>query len=351
MADTTPFSSRPETATRFGCCQARALWPHRNAAPVQLTLGPLSFYGLSFGSGSRGSSTLFAGGALRRGELVRYDPDTGQVSPYLFGISAGDLAFSRDGQWVAYVSYPDETLWRCRIDGSDRQQLTTGVSAVLPQWSPDGKNIAYVKSELGRPSKIAIIPMNGGNAEEADQEEWNEVDANWSPDGTRMIFGTYDGHAGMEGSEIRELDLRTHKVTPIPGSKGLYSPRWSPDGRYLAALSVDTHRLMLLDYQRQIWTPWITAHDVNTTSLAYPVWSRDSRFLYCGSLILSGVNDVEEWRARPELRVAEKILNLHDEPRYLGRWDAWSTVGPDGAVYFTRDRSSSEIYALHLSEK
>ena len=101
-------------------------------------------------------------GVLKHGELVRYDPGTRQVSPYLSGISAGDLAFSRDGQWIAYITYPDEILWRCRIDGSDRQQLTTRGSATLPVWSPDGKSIAYMKSELGKPTKIAIISMNGG---------------------------------------------------------------------------------------------------------------------------------------------------------------------------------------------
>ncbi len=326
--------------------ETRSLWLHRSPTPGQLTHGPLSFNGLSFGPGSR---TLFAVGVLKRGELVRYDPGTRQVSPYLSGISAGDLAFSRDGQWIAYITYPDETLWRCRIDGSDRQQLTATGSASMPQWSPDGRSIAYMKSELGKPTKIAIISMNGGNAEEADQEDWNEGDANWSPDGTRMIF--YVRTSDLGSGEIREWDLRTHKVTPIPGSKGLYSPRWSPDGRYLAALPLDTRRIMLFDFKKQLWTTWITAQDVNTESLGYPVWSRDGRFLYFGSNMSRDVAEVEEWRTRPGQHVAEKILNLHDEPRYVGRWSVWSTVGPDGAVYFARDRSSNEIYALRLSEK
>ena len=83
---------------------------------------------------------LIAAGTMQRGELVRYDPSTRQVSPYLSGISAGDLAFSRDGRWIAYITYPDETLWRCRIDGSDRQQLTTTGSSVLPQWFLEWQN-------------------------------------------------------------------------------------------------------------------------------------------------------------------------------------------------------------------
>jgi Tol biopolymer transport system component/DNA-binding winged helix-turn-helix (wHTH) protein len=329
----------PETSSR---------WSHRNSTPVQLTRGPINFYSLSFDPGGR---TLFAVGTMRRGELVRYDPGTHQVSPYLSGVSAGILAFSRDAQWIAYVTYPDLILWRCRIDGSDRQQLTTTGGAFLPQWSPDGRKIAFVKGEFGKPARITIIPMDGGKEEEAtDQKELNENDANWSPDGTRMIYGICS--IAVPGScEIRELDLRTRKITSIPGSKGLYSPRWSPDGRYLAALSEDSHRLMLFDFEKQLWTTWITAEDVNTVSVAYPVWSRDGRYLYFGSLASRGAGDMGEWRMRPGQHLAERILDLHYETRFQGPGNFWSTVGPDGGVYFTRDRSSTEIYALHLGEK
>ena len=45
---------------------------------------------------------------------------SGKFLPYLGGISACYVDFSRDGQWIAYVSYPEGTLWRSRIDGSDK---------------------------------------------------------------------------------------------------------------------------------------------------------------------------------------------------------------------------------------
>jgi Tol biopolymer transport system component/DNA-binding winged helix-turn-helix (wHTH) protein len=331
----------PENVNIWVMPETRRLWSRRSATPVQLTQGPPSFFYPTFGLSNQ---TLFAVGETNLGELVRYDPDKNQVAPYLSGISAGEVAFSPDGQWIAYVTYPDDILWRCRVDGSDRQRLSTSGRATSPQWSPDSRSIAYTKRESGRPGKITIIPATGGNTEEADPERWNEYDANWSPDGTRMIFGTdpfvNDG-MGQSETHIREVDLRTHRVTPIPGSKGLWSTRWSPDGRYLAALSGEMQRLMLFDFKRQLWTTWMTAQDVNARYLRSPVWSRDSRFLYFDS-------SAGEWRTRPGQHVAEKIMDLQDrdEPRY-----EWSTVGPDGAVYFTRDRSSREIYALHLSEK
>jgi hypothetical protein len=68
---------------------------------------------------------------------VRYDPKSKQFAPFLAGISAGELDFSRDGKWITYVSYPEQALWRSRVDGSDRLQLTyPPVLASLPHWSP-----------------------------------------------------------------------------------------------------------------------------------------------------------------------------------------------------------------------
>jgi hypothetical protein len=91
------------------------------ANPVRLTNGPISYS--SFAASPDGKQ-IFAVGAQRRGELVRYDPKTREFLPYLGGISAADPTFSHDGKWMAYMSYPEHTLWRSRSDGSDRVQLT-----------------------------------------------------------------------------------------------------------------------------------------------------------------------------------------------------------------------------------
>lgn len=85
--------------------------------PVRLTSGPVSYDSFTAG---RDGKQIFAIGEQRRGELVHYDPKAHEFLPYLGGISAYDPTFSRDGKWVAYVSYPEHTLWRSRVDGSDR---------------------------------------------------------------------------------------------------------------------------------------------------------------------------------------------------------------------------------------
>ena len=73
-------------------------------------------------------------------------------------------------------------------------------------------------------------------------------DLGWSPDGTSLIF-----HSGMADflsvtpRSIHLLDVKTRQVSTISGSEGLYSPRWSPDGRYIAALRVGPEILVIFD--------------------------------------------------------------------------------------------------------
>ncbi len=121
--------------------ESAGFFQRRSSTPFQLTSGPLSFGALA---PSPDGKKLFVAGRQGRGELVRYDARSHQFVEFLSGISAGELDFSRDGKRVTYVSYPDYSLWRSRVDGSDPLQLTfPPMSAGLPRWSPDGTQIAF----------------------------------------------------------------------------------------------------------------------------------------------------------------------------------------------------------------
>jgi Tol biopolymer transport system component len=204
------------------------------SAPFQLTTGPMS---LGFPVPSPDGRRLFAEGRLSRGELVRYDSKSRQFAPFLSGISAGELDFSRDGKLVAYVSYPERTLWRSRVDGSEGLQLTCApVAAFLPRWSPDSTQIAYVDAQKGRSWKIFLISENGGTPEEVLSEKEYQIDPTWSPDGKQITIGGAP-LASSGKIVLRIVDLNSRQISTIPGSENLYSPRWSPEGRHLAALS------------------------------------------------------------------------------------------------------------------
>jgi hypothetical protein len=120
---------------------------------------------------------IFAVGAQRRSELVRYDPKTHDFLPYLGGISAADPTYSRDGKWMVYMSYPEHTLWRSRSDGSDRLQLAYSPVVVLyPRISPDGTKVAFSDAN----NTLYIVSMKGGTPQKTCGEWWrSRLVARW----------------------------------------------------------------------------------------------------------------------------------------------------------------------------
>jgi len=157
--------------------------------------------------------------------------------------------FSSDGQWVVYVSYPELTLWRARVDGSEKTQLTFWpLYASLQRWSPDGKQIAFIGTEAGKAWKIYLVSPQGGTPQELRPEDREENDASWSPDSNRIAYGRRSYGLDLGGLDIEIFDRTTHQASVIPGSHGLFSPRWSPAGQHLAALSTDSRSLMLYDF-------------------------------------------------------------------------------------------------------
>jgi len=312
----------------------------RASEPVQLTTGPLWYTDpVAAPDGNR----IFANGQLLQGELVRYDSSSRSFVPYLSGVSAGEADFSPDGQWIVYVSYPELTLWRARADGTQRMQLTYWpVYATLPRWSPDGKQIAFVGLQENKPWKIFVVSPEGGATQELLPQDQQESDVTWSPDGTQVAFGRPSYGSDLGDLEIQVCDVSTRRASAVPGSKGLFSPRWSPDGRFLAALSSDSKKLMRFDFASGHWTEWLVADD---GTVGYPVWARDSKSIYVERF----------YAAKPSMHTLKlgetkstPFLSWNSLHRFGGLWGTWSGVAPDGSVLTVRDASSHEIYALEL---
>jgi eukaryotic-like serine/threonine-protein kinase len=306
--------------------------------PVQVTTGPIDF---SKPLPSRDGKKLFAIGDLRRGELVRYDGKSGQVVPFMQGVSVEHLDFSRDGEWVTYVSYPEATLWRSKVDGTDRLQLTSApMQAALPRWSPDRRQVAFAAAAPGQPWKIYVIPADGGTAQQLMPELRTEIDATWSPDGNQMAIGfslAETGSSNMRGIHIH--DLRTKQTSMLPGSENLFSPRWSPDGRYISATSMDNEGLMLFDLATKRWEALARAHVV------YPSWSRDGKHVYFGTSIKG---DTAVMRVRVRDRQIEQVADLKNIKVANGVFGPWVGLTTDGSPLVLRYIGTQEIYALDL---
>jgi Tol biopolymer transport system component len=332
--------SRPANVTTLWAMAepTNRLYRKPSPTPVQLTGGPMSF-GMANSDPNR-SGKVWALGVQPGGEFVKYDSASRRLVPLLTGVSGTDLDFSRDGRWVAYVAIPQGTLWRCRTDGSDCLELTSASQHVaLPRWSPDGQKIAVMAVEKGKTWKILLVPATGGVAQQVIAGDRNQVDANWSPDGTRIVFGD---EWSANNPAIRILDLKTGGTSLISGSEGLFSPRWSPDGRYVAALSIDFTRLMIFDFQAKNWSPWLIEP---AGAVSYPSWSADSNYLYFEDLVTGkdSIRRIKVGQDKPE-----SVFLLENLERYPGPLGLWNGRTPDGAQVFVRDRSTQEVYGLDL---
>ena len=318
--------------------ERKSMASRASTLPLQVTAGPLAFSTPI----STDSGRLFVIGRQRRFDLVRYAGKSQQFSNYLPGISAGEAEISRDGQWITYVAHPEHTLWRSKLNGSSRIQLTfTPLEAHLPRWSPDGTRIAFMGFRPGRPWKIFVVSTQGGTPQELTSEGRNEGDPTWTPHGDSIIFGAMPWleYGTSSRSSIRIVDLQTSSVSDVTGSDGLFSPRCSPDGRYIAALSADSTRLMLYDFKTRKWSQ--LAQDL----FAFENWSLDGKYLYAESYIDKSDDFVRVNIADGKV---ERLFSLKQVPRGFDPWESWVGLGPDNTPLLMRDKSTQEIYRLDL---
>ncbi|HEV2500217.1 MAG TPA: hypothetical protein VGY31_11620 [Terriglobia bacterium] len=307
--------------------------------PVRLTSGPLNY---RCPLPSRDGKEVFVLGEDSRGELMRYDPKSREFIDFMNGISAAEADFSRDGQWVTYVRYPDYTLWRARSDGRDALQLTfPPLQAREPHWSPDGRQIAFQGISSGPKFKIDLVSSSGGLIREAVPGRGEESVATWSPDGQSLFYGEPLYRHDVSQMFIHRLDLKTGKTFEIPGSAGMWTARLSPDGRYIAALDAtpiaDSQRLFIIETAtgRRILT--ITMPEL----INEPTWSRDERFVYFAT-----VNTPVP--ALYRVRVRDKKLELITSLKGFPVAGLWTGVAPDGSPLLLRDISTEEIYAVRV---
>jgi len=327
---------REGTANVWALREDRGLFRRTHNEPVQLTSGPMN---IGQPVPSRDGKKLFVLGWQPRAELVRYDARSGLFAPYLSGISAVGLDFSRDGEWVVYNDYADGTMWRSKVDGTQKLQLTfPPMQASLPRWSPDGKQIAFFGHSPGEPWQIYAVPAAGGSPELIYRGA-NLADPNWSPDGKSLVFSVSPGIflSSNQGSALYVLDMKTRNASKLAGSDGLFSPRWSPNGRYVAAMTLDSLKLSLFDFTTQKWT------ELTKMLIAYPNWSRDGRYLYFDGIL---ENEAGYFRVQVSDRKLERVLSLKGFQAAVGAFGNWSGLAPDDSPLYVRDASIQEIYAL-----
>lgn len=143
--------------------------------------------------------------------------------------------WSPDAKQIAFVR--GKGLWIANADGTNAHALTDHPAGnTSPRWSPDGSRIAFISRRRGWNHLWTIAP-SGEGLMQVTCGAFDAVDPAWSPDSEWLAF-----------CSVREDDLRTCSVYLLPAGggkeqsispRGCWSgaPSFSPDGNTLAYLS------------------------------------------------------------------------------------------------------------------
>lgn len=151
----------------------------------------------------------------------------------------GNIVFSSSRPRIAHKNPQGSNIFVMNSDGSDLKRLThDGGIESYPTWSPDGRQITYERAFRGW--NIWVMNADGANRQNLTRDEaidfrkapWDYTPS-WHPDGDRIAFQRF----------IRETEETAIYVVRIDDGhieklvENAFSPRFSPDGRWIAFLA------------------------------------------------------------------------------------------------------------------
>lgn len=192
--------------------------------------------------------------------------------------------FSPDGRRIALGIGSSSTrtssdIWVYDLNSGVLSRLTSRASSIRPEWTPDGRSIAYIADAGGR-SEAWLVPADGSGPETRLDANLNNIrEITFSPDGSSAVIRT------SGGPTQRDLwllplsgDTAARKAKPLlqtPFSEAM--PRVSPDGRWLAYISDETGQFEV--YLRPFPGPGGRVQ-VSAGGGTEPVWSPDGGGLF-----------------------------------------------------------------------
>jgi Tol biopolymer transport system component/DNA-binding winged helix-turn-helix (wHTH) protein len=277
----------------------------------------------------RDSQGLVVLGKTDEGAMRAYDSRSKKLLPYLDDLSMIEFVISPDRQWMAYSEYPSRHLWKSRLDGSEKVQLTSSV-ALMQRWSPDGKWLAYTNFH-----NVYLVSAAGSVPQKLTPDGADGVAPSWFPDGKSIAFNNYP--YPDKPFRIHVIDLATRRISDMPGADRYYVPSWSPDGKFMVAMAQNPLRMVFYSAQTKTWK------DLRTFDVPWGfwTWASDSKSIYMG-LVLgnNGIYQLTvpqgEWK---QLCGLDRV----NDPRGA---DSFMSLTPDGQPAIMSRTGVGQIYSL-----
>jgi serine/threonine protein kinase/Tol biopolymer transport system component len=214
----------------------------RKPTPVRITGNQIPILASTPSRDSRG---LFVLSRMDEGAMRAFDPRLKKLAPILDDMSMLGFVISPDRMWMAYTEYPSRNLWKSKLDGSERLQLTDSYS-VMEQWSPDGKWLVYSNWK-----NLFLVSSDGGAPQKLIPDDRTPIAPTWSSDGKTIMFSYFPVPNTLPRIEV--IDLATRQISEMPTGQGHYYPSWSPDGKSLVAMAENPARMALYSAATKTW--------------------------------------------------------------------------------------------------
>jgi len=295
--------------------------------------------------------------------------------------SAGGVRIAPDGSLVAYTVTETDLkqdayvtqIWLADVKGSRNFQLTRGgKSSSNPDWSPDGKWLAFTSAREGDKNQIFLIRPDGGEAVQITKSETGVAGFHWSPDGKTIAFSASDQtpqalkdrketygdfdvvRREYTHSHIWTVDIAAALKEPQAGkqrTKGrdftVGSFSWSPDGTRLA-FSATVNPDLIQGETSDVFVLGLADDSVKKIVAmpgpdSSPQWSPDGKQI----LISSAMGNPKYYVANTRLALvpaeggpARSLTDAFDEnPGFV----AWT---PDGIYFSALQKTASHLFRL-----